>query len=349
MHEGRLVAGKYRIAQLVAAGSMGEIYEAVHVGIGKHVALKAMPHELTSTEELVARFRREVRAAGMLESEYIVQVFDAGQDDELGLYYVTELLVGEDLEARLERERRLDASTVAAVGYEVARGLAKAHAAGVIHRDLKPSNVFLAERDGGARVAKILDFGVSKHRTFDDVPAETDEGFATAAGVTLGTPQYMSPEQAQGLPDLDGRADVWSLAATLYEALCGKPPFEGSSPLDVMMRIIHEDARPLAVVAPWVPAALRDVVHAALARDRQERTPDAASFAEALALAMPGARWSLRDEHRSLPPRTHAIAATTIPAPPPSAPPSRGSARFEEEPPSSGGSRVQFFRRHALH
>jgi serine/threonine protein kinase len=324
MHEGRLVASKYRIARLIAAGSMGEVYEAVHVGIGKHVALKAMPHALTSSRERTARFRREVRAAGMLESEYIVQVFDAGRDAELGLYLVTEFLVGEDLETRLARERRLDAPTAAAIGYQVARGLAKAHAAGVIHRDLKPGNIFLAERDGGARVAKILDFGVSKRRTLDEVVGvvvDADEEYATAAGITLGTPEYMSPEQAQGLPDLDARADVWSLAATLYEALSGRTPYEGNSPMDVMMRIVSEDARPLAVVAPWVPAALCEVVDAALERDRDERTPDAASFAEALRVA------------------------TTAPirSPPPSAKP------FDDEPPpSSAGTRVQFFRRDAI-
>jgi len=341
MHEGRLVASKYRIARLIGAGSMGKVYEAVHVGIGKHVALKAMPHELTSSRELTARFRREVRAAGMLESEYIVQVFDAGQDAELGLYLVTELLVGEDLEVRLAREQRLDAPKAAAIGYQVARGLAKAHAAGVIHRDLKPGNIFLAERDGGARVAKILDFGVSKRRTLDDVVVDADEEFTTAAGVTLGTPDYMSPEQAQGLADLDSRADVWSLAATLYEALSGQPPYEGDSPVDVMTRIVREDARPLAVVAPWVPAELCEVVHAGLSRDRDERTPDAASFAEALAGTIPEARWPPSGRHRILPAHVPPVAAT-IPSPPPYA------EQFDDGPPSSAGSRVQFFRRDAI-
>ncbi len=208
----------------------------------------------------------------------------------------------------------------------MARGLAKAHTAGVIHRDLKPGNIFLAERDGGARVAKILDFGVSKRRTPDDmVVVDGDEEFATAMGITLGTPQYMSPEQAQGRPDLDSRADVWSLAATLYEALSGQSPYEGGSPAEVMMRVVREDPRPLAVVAPWVPAALCEVVDAGLSRDRDERTPDAATFAEALAVAA-----------RVTP------APVTIPCPPPVVEP------FEIEPPSSAGSRVQFFRREAI-
>jgi serine/threonine-protein kinase len=353
MHEGRLVAEKYRITQLIATGSMGEVYEALHVGIGKRVALKAMPRELARSEELTARFRREVRAAGMLESEYIVQVFDAGRDDVIGLYFVSELLVGEDLEMRLAREVRLDAATVAVIGYEVARGLAKAHAAGVVHRDLKPGNIFLAERDGDVRITKILDFGVSKRRTLDEVLADGDvdgDGVNTAAGVTLGTPDYMSPEQAQGRPDLDGRSDIWSLGATLYEALCGHPPHEGGrSPVEVMMRIVGQDAPPLSTVAPWVPPALSAAVDAALVRDREKRTPDAATFARVLQLAVPGARESVSGV-RVVVPASVASAGQTIPAPPPAVdcadlPIERAERADSIPPPSSRGERVEFFRR----
>jgi serine/threonine-protein kinase len=343
MFEGRLVAGKYRIARLVAAGSMGEVYEAQHVGIGKRVALKVLPRELASCEEMTARFRREVRAAGMLESEYIVQVFDAGRDDELGLYLVTELLVGEDLETRLARERTLDATTAAAIGYQVARGLAKAHAAGVIHRDLKPGNVFLAERDDGAEIAKIVDFGVSK--TLDA------EACLTAVGITLGTPDYMSPEQAQGLPDIDGRSDVWSLAATLYEALCGHPPHgAGGSAFAVMNRIVQEDAPRLSCAAPSVPMALCDVIHAGLTRDRNRRTHDAVAFARELARAVPEARWSLSGMHAAyVQPNGPVLPALGDAGPPtiPAPPPALGDlvADLPEDPPPSSAGPVQFFRR----
>jgi serine/threonine-protein kinase len=341
MRAGRLVAGKYRIERLVATGSMGEVYEAQHIGIGKRVALKLMPPLFASSGERIARFRREARAAGMLESDYIVQVFDAGCDDELGLYLVTELLLGEDLEVRLAREHHLDPTTAAAIGYEVARGLARAHAAGVIHRDLKPGNVFLAERDDGIQVAKILDFGISKRLldcTRGDDEDDDGDSCLTAAGVTLGTPQYMSPEQAMGLPDLDGRSDVWSLAATLYEALCGHTPHDASgSVVDVMMRTVEEDAPPLLKAAPWVPRGLCAVVDAALLRDRDRRTPNAASFASALDLAVPTARWSLSGIHPVLP---AGMGPPTLPAPPPEG----CGAVDDEKPPSSGGT-VQFFRR----
>jgi serine/threonine-protein kinase len=342
MHAGRLVAGKYRIERLVASGSMGEVYEAHHVGIGKRVALKLMPPVFASSAERIARFRREARAAGMLESDYIVQVFDAGCDTELGLYLVTELLVGEDLRDRLGRVRRLDPATVAGIGYEVARGLSRAHAAGVIHRDLKPENVFLAERDDGVQVAKILDFGISKRMIDgsggDDCGYDDEGDCVTDVGITLGTPEYMSPEQAMGLPDLDGRSDVWSLAATLYEALCGHPPHPGGgSPVDVMFRTVNRDVPPLSTVAPWVPQELSATLDAALQRDRDCRTPDAATLARALDLAMPEARWSLSGVHPVF--SAAALAPPTMRSPPPV-----GCDAYEEAPPSSGGS-VQFFQR----
>jgi serine/threonine-protein kinase len=337
---GRFVADKYRIERLVATGSMGEIYEALHVGLGKRVALKLMPRAFASSGEMTARFRREARAAGMLESDYIVQVFDAGRDHELGLYLVTELLVGEDLELRLARERLLDATTAAAIGYQVARGLSKAHAAGVIHRDLKPGNVYLAERDDGAEVAKILDFGVSK-RMLREAIADGEECL-TAVGVTLGTPDYMSPEQAQGLPDLDGRSDVWSLGVTIYEALCGHTPHvSGATAVEIMNRIVQEDVPPLSSVAPWVPAPLCAVVHSALQRDRSKRMQDAASFAHALQLAVPAARWSLSGAHPVQPVTQRAPPPTTIPSPPADA------DVAEDAPPVSSGDRVQFFTRDA--
>lgn len=290
MHEGRVVAGKYRIQSLVGTGSMGAVYQAVHLDIGKRVALKVTLPE--SSLEMIRRFRREARLAATLESDYIVQVFDAGCDELLGPYLVTELLVGEDLDARLGRDRWLGAPTVAAIGYQIARGLAKAHAASVIHRDIKPGNIFLAERDDGARVAKILDFGICKRM------GDLSDGRVTAAGMTLGTPEYMSPEQATAVPDLDGRSDVWSLAATLYEALCGRTPHAGArSRLDALHLAASADAVRLTSLAPWLPRALTEAIDDALLRDRDRRTPDAATFARALEQAVPGARWTLSGAH----------------------------------------------------
>jgi len=339
MHEGRIVAGRYRIERPLAVGSMGEVYQAMHVGLGKLVAIKLIAPAHASSPETAVRFRREARMAGALESDYIVQVFDAGRDDELGLYLVTELLVGEDLETRIARDEVLDPPIVAAIGYQVARGLAKAHVAGVIHRDLKPGNIFIAQRDDGARVAKILDFGISK-RMPDALWDDEEDSYVTAVGITLGTPDYMSPEQARGQPDLDGRSDVWSLGATLYEALCGHPPHVGgSSATERMQRNAYDDAPPLSSIAPWVPRDLSAVVHAALERDRDRRTPDAATFARAIERAVPQARWALSGLQRSSPPSAPVSSGPpTVPAPPPD------DCDEPPEPPSSANP-VQFFRR----
>jgi serine/threonine-protein kinase len=285
---GRVIAGKYKLQRMLGTGSMGAVFQGVHVEIGKRVAIKLMNAEYADTPELVARFRREARAASAVDSDYIVQVFDAGQDPELGVYMVTELLVGEDLEARLAREKQLDAHTAALVGYQVARGLAKAHAAGVVHRDLKPANVFLTLRDDDSLQAKILDFGISKvNPLLDESQASRTEANLTAAGLAIGTPQYMSPEQAQALPDIDARSDVWSLGTVLFECLSGAPPYPDTGAFfEVMVNIVRAPVPQLARVAPWVPAPLAEVVQSALEKDRTRR-PDAATFARRLSQALP--------------------------------------------------------------
>jgi serine/threonine-protein kinase len=265
---------------------MGSVYEAVHVEIGKRVALKLIHPAFAAQAEVIARFRREARAAARIESDYIVQCFDVGEDPEHGLFLVIEFLEGEDLEQRLQQQRCLDTATVVTIGYQVARGLAKAHAAGVIHRDLKPANVFLTtRRDDDTLLTKLLDFGISKLREADAVSGVSDG--ITDPSVTLGTPQYMSPEQVQGIRPLDVRTDVWSLAAVLYECARGSAPFGDRDYLEIMLAIARDDIPPLREVAPWVPRSLADIIHAGLARDREQRIPDAATFAKRLVDAYP--------------------------------------------------------------
>jgi serine/threonine-protein kinase len=285
-HVGATLAGKWKIKRLIGQGSMGEVYEATHVDLGKRVAVKMMNAAYEGSPEVVARFRREARASSAIESDHIVQVFDAGRDPDVGVYMVSELLSGEDLETRLEREGRLEVATAVLMGHQIARGLAKAHAAGIIHRDLKPANIFLTVRDDESLHAKILDFGISKV-SIDDMGPESRS--LTAAGVAMGTPLYMSPEQAQALPDVDGRADVWSLAAVLYESLSGVTAFnDQGSYIDVLSSIVHNPVTPLGRVAPWVPEALAAVVQAGLSRARAER-PTAAAFAQRLVQSVPDA------------------------------------------------------------
>ena len=290
-HLGALLAGRYRLVRLIGAGAMGAIYEGVHVDLDMRVAVKIVHPKHGGESEIAARFRREARAAGRIASEYVVLVHDVGRDPTLGMFMVTELLEGEDLEARLARELRIEIETATLIGYQVARGLAKAHAAGVVHRDLKPANIFLTTRDDGSLLAKVVDFGVSKVSSCPDGPL-------TAKGTALGTPQYMAPEQLEGALDVDGRADVWSLAACLYEMLTGKSPFsERGGYLDIMIAIARERIEPLRSEAPWVPAALADVIDEGLERDRAFRTPDAATFADRLRQA--GSKRRATDRVRS--------------------------------------------------
>jgi serine/threonine protein kinase len=294
---GQRIAGKYELTRLIGAGSMGAVYEGVHLDLGKRLAIKLVRPEFCESSEIVGRFRREARAASAALSEHIVQVFDFGRDDALGFYMVSEYLDGEDLEERLDREGRIEARQAASIGWQVARGLARAHAVGVIHRDLKPANVFLTRRDDGSLLAKILDFGISKIDAAPTDPLDSPAGANTHAeptltkrGTTLGTPQYMSPEQCLGKSKLDARTDVWSLSAVLYEMLAGHPAISGEGGfIAAMQEIVSKDVRPLAQRAPWVPARLAAVVDAGLARDREGRTRDAATLATGLLEACPEA------------------------------------------------------------
>ncbi len=287
---GMTLAGKYLLRSLLGSGAMGAIYEGVHTSLGRRVAIKVLPKNLAGDADLVARFHREARAMSVIESDYIVQVFDVGEAPGVGLYMVLELLSGEDLEQRLQRDGRIDSETAVTIGYQVARGLAKAHAAGVVHRDLKPANIFLTTRDDGTLLAKILDFGISK-LTILDGPAS--DGI-TRPGIALGTPQYMSPEQIHARASVDGRSDVWGLSVVLYEILAGTGPFAQPNYLSMLEAILDDTIPHLGDVAPWVPQTLADVVMAGLVRDVDGRTPSAAIYAQEVlyALAAPPVRAS---------------------------------------------------------
>lgn len=258
---------------------MGAVYEGLHIDIGKRVAIKLLETEHSKAGEIAERFRREGRAASRVESEHVVQVFDVGSDDVHGLYMVMEFLEGEDLARRLEREKLVDVALAIDIAWQAARGLAKAHAAGVIHRDLKPGNIFLSQRDDGATTVKIVDFGISKLVT----AVEDQKGTITRHGSAVGTPQYMSPEQAQGFA-IDLRTDVWALGCVLYEMLAGKQAYELLENYEqTIFAIVLRKPPPLADVAPWVPQPIAAIVGKALEHDVEFRIPDCGTFARLLA------------------------------------------------------------------
>ena len=270
--------GKYEILRLVARGGMGTVYEAFHKGIGKHVALKIIDGELARSKDAVVRFQREAEAASAVDSAHIVAIFDSGSTEEGLPFIVMELLRGEDLGHRIKNAGRLEIVEALTLIAQLLRGLCRAHEAGIVHRDLKPDNVFLTSRDDETDFVKILDFGISKMRK----PGSAVEKTITREGTVLGTPLYMSPEQAQAAPDIDERTDLWSVGAILYQCLTGRPPHEGHAYEAVIVNICSKDAADVRFLNPEVSEPLARFVAKALTRNRDERFQTAREMLSAL-------------------------------------------------------------------
>jgi eukaryotic-like serine/threonine-protein kinase len=265
-------AGKYTIERTLGEGGMGVVYLATHRRISQRVAIKVLQPELLQHAEVVARFDREARAAGQLRSKHAVRVLDVGELPTGEPFMVMEYLEGIDLGAELLRRGPLPIAEAVDLVLQACAAMLEAHGRGIVHRDLKPSNLFLADEDG-ARVVKVLDFGISK----------LDEGGSavTATHATMGTPLYMSPEQLRSTKQVDLRADIWSLGVILYELLVGRPPFEGA-PAAVGAAIVADPVPSVRVARPEVPEELAAVVAKALEKDREQRFGDMRALARAL-------------------------------------------------------------------
>ncbi len=277
-----MIAGKYRLERELASGGMGAVWVARHLQLDELVAVKFMSATLPELADARARFAREARAAARLRSPHVVQVLDHGVDGDLP-YIVMELLDGEHLGDRLKRERRLTLRDAAVIGGQVGKALGRAHRAGIVHRDLKPANVFLARLDD-EEIVKILDFGIAK-----TLPAPGAGGAVEVTGgdLLMGSPQYMSPEQARGSRGVDQRADLWSLGAILFRAVTGVPAFEGASAVDVIVQICT-GAIPLASrTAPELSTDVDAFFLRALARDPARRFQSAREMTEAFAALVP--------------------------------------------------------------
>ena len=276
--------GRYTLTRVIGRGGMGIVFEAQNTVIGKRVAIKLVGADLARNKDSVARFQREAQAASAVESAHIVDIFDAGTTDDGVPFIVMELLRGEDLGHRIRRMGRLELDDALHLTVQLLRGLARAHAAGIVHRDLKPDNVFLVDRDDDRPFVKVLDFGISKFARTGATPVQT----LTKEGTVLGTPFYMAPEQAQGLPEIDGRADLWSVGAILYECLTGRAPHTGASYEQVIVNICSKDADDVRAHNPAVPEDVALLLAKALARGREDRFASARDFMEALAAASNG-------------------------------------------------------------
>jgi serine/threonine-protein kinase len=328
-----VVGGKYRIVRFLASGGMGSVYEAQHTVVRRRFAVKFLHHELAVRRELLARFQREAEAAGALESENVAAAIDFGIATDGAPYIVLEYLVGESLEHLLEREERLPVPRATNLVVQACRGVQAAHAAGIVHRDLKPHNLFVCRREDGTDLVKVLDFGVAKLELLEKGAA------ATRTGTVLGTPSYMSPEQARGEKNIDVHSDVYALGAILYELLCGKKPHPGDSHNAILHHIATQPALPLSAAAPNLPEALVAVVEGALAQDAAARPASADALAAALAPWARAEVWPAPKLDTSAP--RHSEPSSTLLAPASSASPFPASRapsgeRVERAPPTTG-------------
>lgn len=268
---------------------MGAVYEARHTGTGRRCAVKVIAGEaLAKSADIVSRFQREAMASGAIESQYIAHVTDTGVDPQSGSpYIVMELLLGEDVDQAVRRLGPLPPDVALRVAAQACLGLQKAHEAGVVHRDIKPANLFLARRDGGEVLAKLLDFGIAKVKA--DPFASAEPKSLTRSGSLLGSPLYMSPEQALGQKNLDHRTDLWSLGVVMYEALTGSTPHASADTLGVIiMKICGEPSPALQDRAPWVTPEVAAIVHRSLELDPAARWASAAEMFAAIRALLPG-------------------------------------------------------------
>jgi eukaryotic-like serine/threonine-protein kinase len=275
---GTVLDGKFQIEKELASGPGGDVYEAVHLGLGSRVAVKVLRPGIPETADIRRkRFMREARVAARIKSDHVVRVFDIVAPERGITYIVMELLDGETLLERFRRVGPMPAEE--AIGYilQAAKPLAELHDAGIIHRDVKPSNIFIARDADGKERVKLLDFGVA---AFQQPVAR--ESSLTLSEAIVGTPRYMAPEQVVASSRVDARTDVWALGVTLYELLAGTPPFRGETVLAVLNQIERQEPKPLGFIAPSVPRALAALVHRCLEKDPALRPADARALAAAL-------------------------------------------------------------------
>jgi serine/threonine-protein kinase len=269
--------GSYRIVRTIGVGGMGVVYAGEHVLLGRSAAIKVLARQYSANREIVRRLFNEARALTQITHPGIVQVFDFGVADEGSAYIVMELLQGEAMDMRLARIGRFAPRDTLRLMQLIAAAVSAAHAKGIVHRDLKPGNIILTADpvvDGGER-AKLLDFGIAK------LSGDGHDVHKTRAGVVIGTPVYMSPEQCRASGDIDGRADIYALGCLMMKMLSGRPPFDVDTTGDLIAAHLREPAPRLASRLPGLPEVFDQILQRCLAKDPGDRFATAELLAQA--------------------------------------------------------------------
>ncbi len=284
---GTLLLERYRLLKKLGEGGMGTVYLAEHVTIRKRCAIKLLNPEFAHKQELVDRFLQEAQAASMIAHENVVEITDYGSAPNGSVFFVMEMLIGEDLSETIKRDAPLPWSRVAPIALQICRALAAAHAKGIVHRDMKPENCFRVERHGNSDFIKVLDFGIAK--VSSDDPNGTG-GRLTSTGMIFGTPTYMSPEQAQG-QRVDLRSDIYALGVILFELLTGKVPFSADNFMGILTKHMFDDPPAPSAAAPGVAIdpEVEAIVLKALQKDRAYRFQSMDELAAAILAVGTGA------------------------------------------------------------
>ena len=339
--QGEILAGKYRIDEVLGVGGMGLVVAAHHVQLDERVAVKFLLPSMLTNREAVARFTREARAAVKIKSEHVVRISDVASLEDGTPYMVMEYLEGSDLGAWLKERGVLPVEQAVEFVLQACEAIAEAHVLGIVHRDLKPMNLFVTRRPDGALSVKVLDFGISK---VVRPGSSSSELSMTKTSTMMGSPLYMSPEQLHSSKDVDSRTDIWALGVILYELVAGKLPFFADSVAELVTRILTEPPPPLRDMRPDVPGALEAVILRCLEKDRSRRFESVGELAGALQ-SFASRRGRLSLERISGVMRSAGLSASALAMPPSSDSPEQGAGRTQgawgrTSPPSVTGRRT---------
>jgi serine/threonine-protein kinase len=279
---GSLLENKYEIVSRLGQGGMGTVYEAVHRDMRRMVAVKVLSRRQASKRDALKRFHHEAQAAAAIGHPNICEVYDFGKLDDGRPFIVMERLYGVTLADRIAAEGALPFEDTIAIIGQVLLGLEAAHAKRLVHRDIKPENVFLCQRPGNPTIVKLLDFGVSKFVDGAALDRSDEDLSLTRTGIVMGTPYYMSPEQARGERKVDSRVDIYACGVMLYEALTGKRPLSANNYNALMVDIVMKEPPAASTLRPALPLAFDRVIATAMAKSRDRRYPSAEQFREAL-------------------------------------------------------------------